>query len=650
MKRRRCGGRFSGLPTLLAAPSNAFDFAPGSSTAIRDARRVVTAISSPHDITGTCQKTLDVRPASGSAAVTRVSIGDARARHNVSFVGGLIRICGQSTGSSGGRITAGATRFVSRHVGVVGNRLKAARRRLRAFGHSTKLASLGDSTRLTLDRGSRCRGGHTRGDARLQLMRFLTNCTGGPSRTCRMLPIGINLASANLTRLVGHCGRVLLRHGHLLHSSRRGGPIMIGLSTDVHTVHDGILAAVGDMRENLTVARTSLRHRTNGCTKHVAGTPKRRHRLIDVSHRRRVGTNLCLVLLRGHRRGTVALTSATGGTHVISRTLTSTVPMSPGKGVVCLMTLVLKVTLPMIIVCVVRLLGCGVRNHTSIRGVASLPVINSMPLSRSGKGRRDVMMRRGRGSLVTRAFHGMHAGMLCVVEDSRGIVLIASAAAKRNGAFVTSGLTIDLTLLKGGVIVIKLSVHGPDLGGTFGLSRERRNVDRFLTGPRRASLVSLMRISHVGTGLSVLPKKPVPPGPARLITHRSLPRTVSVLGGRFSCVVLSATPVNVIASALLVSHMTGTDVCIYQTSCARGTSCALVGRLDRRGGLPGLYALVGKLSVGGGGCKCCCKCNGCNGCCKCNGGCNCNCKCNARGMGGGWFRGWLRGAVELVLF
>lgn len=270
-----------------------------------------------------------------------------------------------------------------------------------------------------------------------------------------------------------------------------------------------------------------------------------------------------------------------------------------------------------------------------MRGVARLPVMNSVPLAPRAT-RDTVIMHRGHGRLVRRMFHSMHAGVRCVLRSKRGMVLFASAASNRNGDFGTNGLTYDFTFVNGGMMVIKLSVHGPKLGGIFRLSRGRTKVSRCLSTPRRASLLDLYRTSAMSPGLCVLPNNAVPPGPARLITHRTLSSTVRRLGTRFSCIVLSATPVNVMASARLVTHMTSLDICMYHSGCATGDRFGLVGRLRRSNGLPRLYMLVGNVSVGGHRANSCCNCNGCNGCkrCNCKGGCNCNCNCNCKR--GGW--------------
>lgn len=623
---RRAAGSFSRLPTVLPLPMNIVAVSRGSS--LPTPRRPIglgTVVDAPATMTTNCETNLAMTPVSGADAVTAVDMRGARVRQTSSFARRLVVLCGRSAGARGGRITRGDTSFVRRHVDVVGRRLNAARARLTRFGRHTKLASVDDSTRLTLRRDSGCRRRCTRGTARVGLIGCLHSCVGGPTGGSRVVPTGMKLDSVGLASTVSGCGGLVIRHGHLLHASSRDGPTVVGLGAKVRTVHRGIGAAMGDILGNLRVAQDGVSQRSHGCRDHVDGTPGRRRRFVDVTHRRRVGTALCVVLLRGHRRGTVALTTATGGKHVVRRPVPTNV-ISPRNGGVCVVTFIVNVNVPLNVVFLLGLLHFHVRKRASIRGLAGIPVVNSVPLANSdGRRRSTVTMHRGSGSVVARAFHDLHAGLLFVVNSpSGGIILVASAVDNRNGAFVTSGLTLDLTLLNGGIVLMKLSVHGPKLGGLFRLSRGRGKVARCLTTPGSASLRTLVRPSNVASGLSLLLNNPVPPGPARLLTHRSLRSAVDALHGRCSCVMLSATPVNVIASALVLSHMTSTDVCIYHTSCARGASCRLVGRLRRRRHLPGLYAMIGKVSVGGGGCNCCCNCNGCKGCCNCNGGCKCD--------------------------
>lgn len=243
-------------------------------------------------------------------------------------------------------MTTGATRFVSRHVHVVGGRLNAARDRLTDFGRQTNMISVTTSTARTTNRRTDCRHTCTRGRMRVDLIGRLGGRVLGRDDRFRIVPTGVKLGGDSLGAMMRGCGRVLVRHGHLLHASRRSGPTIRDLGTDVRMVHGDMVNTVRATRGNLLVGHRTLRTRAHGCTNGMDSTPMRRGRCLDVSHRRRVRTGLCLVLLRGHRRGGVALTSATGGTHIVSRPLTNN-RVFPAPSRACVVTLMLNLKLPM---------------------------------------------------------------------------------------------------------------------------------------------------------------------------------------------------------------------------------------------------------------------------------------------------------------
>lgn len=119
--------------------------------------------------------------------------------------------------------------------------------------------------------------------------------------------------------------------------------------------------------------------------------------------------------------------------------------------------------------------------------------------------------------------------------------------------------------------------------------------------------------SNIGRGLSLLVTNPAPTGPNRLVMEGDLGRAVTLLGRRCSCIVVSATPMNLMTSALRLDGLTSEALFIYHTSFSAGSDFACVGGLSRRGGLPGVSVMVGSVSLSGGGFTCDCKFNGCDG-------------------------------------
>ncbi len=199
---------------------------------------------------------------------------------------------------------------------------------------------------------------------------------------------------------------------------------------------------------------------------------------------------------------------------------------------ILLVNLIVKVTLPTNLLCLLGLLHCHVRKHGSVRGLASVTILDSVFItSRLGKKGHTVIIERGGGSVVRRAFQGLHAGLNFIVSGRRGILLYASIVPNRNGAFMSAGLTVDVTLVKHGILVVNLSIHGPHLTGLFSLRDNARNIATCLTKSSGSSSFLHRRVfgSNIDTGLSIVPTNLVPPGPKRLVASTHLSRTFTQL-------------------------------------------------------------------------------------------------------------------------
>lgn len=479
----RVGGALTGLPTRVEAGTNALALARGPICRLGRNARLGIRVVSPFGTSGRCFGHLAVGRAGGATGAIRLAFGSRDERENISFLGNLVSTCGCRTGVSGGRVRGHARSFVGDQLTGVSARLANGSAGLRGCGRGGHVISVKLGTGRTMldsSRFSRRLGGT---GVRIRLLGRVNGCVSRPTGGCRPVPAGMNLRSRDTATLVKRCGDLTLAHGRLLRDTDRSSPIMAPVATRLRS----LVATVGQ-----TVFRTEVgvgvRHGdvtsvTDGCRGAVNIAPRRRGTLARVKHRRSIASNLCLVLLRGHRRASVSLTSATSGTGVV-RPTTFMSGMDPGKVVTLLVTFVLNITVPTNVVCLHRLLHGGVLNRSSMRGLARLPVVKSVPATDTGKDGNGVIVRRGGDGLVSRVFEKLHAGLRLTNSSGRGMFVIASAAAKRNGAFVTSGLTVDLTLLRGGAVVIKLSVEGPEVTRLFNVNSHRRNVAGVLTGRR----------------------------------------------------------------------------------------------------------------------------------------------------------------------
>ncbi len=182
---------------------------------------------------------------------------------------------------------------------------------------------------------------------------------------------------------------------------------------------------------------------------------------------------------------------------------------------------------------------------------------------------------------ITRTCGVVHTGLLFALTGTGGhIIIFSDTRPDTNGSALYTGLTVIVTRANTGIILISTSVHGPIRRHGF-----HRNGARNLSGVLN-NLSSHRRyaVSRIVPGLSLVPYNAVPPGPSRLLNSSHVVTLINRLRGRCSCIFVSAPPLNIISSTLILRPISTNVILIThrgRAACRRvRRSVRTVGRIS----------------------------------------------------------------------
>jgi tyrosine-protein kinase Etk/Wzc len=294
-------------------------------------------------------------------------------------------------------------------------------------------------------------------------------------------------------------------------------------------------------------------------------------RLRDV----KVANELYLTLLNRAQELKVVKEGTLGNVRILDAALLPVKPVSPKRGQVVAMALLLGLVGGVGLAFARRALDQGVEDPDQLERATGIPVFVSVPLSRVEAARAatassstssatqpaQLLASSAPHDLAVESLRSLRTALqFALMEAETQVVAVGGPAPGVGKSFVTANLGYLLAEAGKRVLVVDADIRRGTLHRSFGLSR----------GPGLADVIAglpLEQALHQGgrPGLTVLTSGVLPPNPAELLASDRLARLIAELAGRFDLVLLDTPPVLAVTDATLVARHASVNLLVARS-------------------------------------------------------------------------------------
>ncbi len=320
----------------------------------------------------------------------------------------------------------------------------------------------------------------------------------------------------------------------------------------ISTINQGIKGYDGKIR--------ALQSQAGQATANTSYIPEKKKGLEEIFRDQQVKVNIYTFLLQ--KREDIALQKnlATPTARLIDDP-TGSGPVSPKRGTIYALALLIGLAIPGGIIYLRRMLFPVFADRNDLERVTRVPVLSE--INRVKKLDSDIVVSASGTTVSDELFRLLRNNIKFVMGKGK-VMLVTSSLSGEGKTFIATNLAMSFALTGKRTLVVGLDIRSPKLAHAFGIS-DREGITNYLCG-QTDDWASLVKQSSECPDLYVLPAGFIPPNPNELLLSDRLSVLIQQARESYDYIILDTAPIGLVSDSLLITHLT--DVQIYVT-CAR---------------------------------------------------------------------------------
>jgi len=258
--------------------------------------------------------------------------------------------------------------------------------------------------------------------------------------------------------------------------------------------------------------------------------------------------DLYKLLIQKKEETAITRASTISNSEIIDRAYATTVPVSPNRRTIQLLSILLGLALPALFIFVAEVLNDKVTTRYDIEKLTTAPILGEIGHSYSDG---TLVVNKTTRSMVAEQFRIIRSNLQYVLsKKDRAVLLVTSSFSGEGKSYISINMGAVLALAGKKTVILEFDIRKPKVLSGLGMSKGP-GITNFLVG--KANLQDLIRPIPDQENLFVLGCGPVPPNPAELLLDPRLDELFSWLRENFEMVIIDTAPVGMVSDAMTLS-------------------------------------------------------------------------------------------------
>ncbi|MBX7261419.1 MAG: polysaccharide biosynthesis tyrosine autokinase [Chitinophagales bacterium] len=447
--------------------------------------------------------------------------------------------------------------FIQDRLGVISTELSGVESDLEKYKTTNKVYSIVDESRLFADNSMSTKQSLT--DAELQLS--IVNLMLGELNTNKneILPVNIGLADVNIAVNIKAYNDLVLQDMQYKSSVSELNPERIALSKSISSLRENIKASLNNLRVNNQMLVNNLRKQDKILEGELSLIPNKERVLRDISRQQQTKEALFLFLMQKREEVAISTISIKPDAKIVSPAFSSGVPISPQKGKIILIFLVLGLIIPTVIIYVLSLLDTKIHNLSELERLSPIPVLSSIVKTR--KPETKILEKDDRRGIVE-SFRVLVTNLvfsLSHISDSKSkTIMLTSTIAGEGKTFISSNLAAFLAYSNNKVVLLGMDFRAPKLNLYF-KNVKNKGITHFIK-EENLEIEDIVNSTNV-EGLDVIYPGLIAPVFLDITKSDRLRLMMDQLKEKYDYIIIDSAPVGLVSETL--SLFPFVDMCLY---------------------------------------------------------------------------------------
>ena len=597
MDDREIQKHFEKLPAILPTDRGTISFfqvtdsipVEGASS-VQGARHITATISCPMNVARGYCGNLVIVPTSQTTSVVTVSLKNSSLRRGQDFINQLLEMYNRNTNNDKNEIAQKTAEFIDERIGIISKELGSTEADLETFKRDAGITDLSSDAQIALSGNAEYEKKQVENRTQISLVEDLKRYLSHSEY--EVLPSNVGLKDAALATQIDRYNEMLIERKRLLRTSTESNPAIVNLDTSIRATKANVQATIEGTLQGLFITKADLDREAKRYMRRISDAPGQERRYVSIARQQEIKAGLYLMLLQKREENAITLAATANNAKIIDEPVAEGGPVSPKRGIIYLVALVLGFMIPVAVIFLVDLTKFRVEGHADVEKLTSVPIVGDIPLTNE-KNAKDgsIAVFENQNNLMSETFRNIRTNIQFMLQNDRKVILVTSTVSGEGKSFTSANLAISLSLLGKKVVIVGLDIRKPGLNKVFNLSSKEQGITQYLSNPEM-DLMSLVQPSDVNKNLFILPGGTVPPNPTELLARDGLDKAIDMLKNNFDYVILDTAPVGMVTDTLLIGRVADLSVYVCRADYTHKAEYTLINELSHEQKLPNLCTII----------------------------------------------------------
>ena len=508
-------------------------------------------------VTEDYRKRLGINLVGKNTSVIELSLIDPVKKKSEDFLNTLIKIYNDDAIEDKNLVSQKTSKFIAERLELITEELTDVEKNVEGFKNKNKLTDIPSEAELFLENGAEYEKNLIETEIQLNVVNSMADFLN-KSKPDDLVPGNLIGSESEAASLIGDYNKLVIERNRIAAGATVNNPVVNNLDQKITALKFNISQSLSRLKSSLVIKKRDLDRQGFVIGGKKAQVPRleREFRIID--RQQKVKEALYLFLLQKREETAITLAATDQNAKVIDSGLTGELPVSPKKGVIFLVALILGILIPFLIIYILDLLDTKVKGRPDIEKNLTIPFLGDVPRSDSHEEIISVNSRSSSAEALRILRTNVEFMLNHVPGNKAKTIFLTSTLPGEGKTFIAVNLAGTFALSGKKVLLIGMDIRNPKLDEYMSLPN--RGLTNYLSS-NDIQLNDIIIQQNDYENFHVMPAGIIPPNPAELLMNKKLELMFEQLKDNYDYIIVDTAPVSLVTDTLLIAK--NADVFVY---------------------------------------------------------------------------------------
>lgn len=482
-------------------------------------------------------------------------------------------------------------KFIDSRLGLLTGELSEVEREVENYKTTNQLTDIEEDAKSFLTRNNIYGQQQVQVEIQQHLIKYIQDFVKDPANKESMIP-NLGLTDVGLLSVINTYNELLLTRERIKGSSSEQNPALRTLNQQIASARNAIESSIRVSKDGVQISNRNLKAQNTELQSRLSNIPRQEREFVEIKRQQQVKESLFLFLLQKREEASLSMAVAVPKGRVLDMPEVG-IKIGPKSKLILLVFLFLGLVLPAAILYILYLLNTSIKIGDDIEKISDIPVLTELGHEKSDS---VFINYQPNASPNSELFRLLRTKLQFALDYPKEKVIIVTSTVTGEGkTFVSTNLSVMLSLAEKKVIVLGLDLRKPQIAKNFNID-SKIGITSYLSG-QVDNYKSLIFTSKEYPMLDILPAGIIPPNPTELIMKDKFNDLMNDLKLHYDYIVIDTAPVGAVSDTLLVDRVADITLYITRANYTDKQSIEFANKLNKDKSLKRMYFVLNDVEL-----------------------------------------------------